>query len=254
MKLKSIKINTYEDLKTQLGGFPNRGEYIYRGLSSNYTSLIPSIQYLPIKNKAKRNSYEKKLLKAFCELLIQDYNYPQNLAKVNNWDIWFLARHFGLNSRLIDFTIDITTALQFAFESSKGESIYLWALKTRTDFFKQVEDLRAENPFKLSDMLLINPSLNYAKNFQTILGDKRMFIQNGRFFYQPQKNDYGECLSRKYHKGNWKIFEIPFNTFNQFILDVKTIEGIDMTKPLLISNHCIDGLCLKYNKILHAGF
>jgi hypothetical protein len=132
-------------------------DVIFRGQSGDYP-LIPKICRL----KAKEDllQAEKQLLDEFKRsnpLLIQSQ------GAMDDWDYLTLGQHFGLPTRLLDWSNNALTALWFAVSSNpdcRGQeqpSGIVWMLAADEDDF--VTDMNAVHPFKLPETKIFRPRL-----------------------------------------------------------------------------------------------
>ena len=99
--------DSLEKLIDILNGFARKGEYVFRGYGKQ-DELYPSI----IRDKDLRKE-EEKLLENF-------ERYGSNYYKANTpIDFMSYAQHFGLPTRLLDFTFNPYIALSFATYNKK---------------------------------------------------------------------------------------------------------------------------------------
>ncbi len=246
--MKIINVKNYEGIKEKLGEYPNSSacKYYYRGLRYDY-SLLPSIYYEDVSKILASpqiiRKYEANLLNGFYHVLKERYNLtPFN---INDWNLWFIARHFGLKSRLIDFSKEITVALQFAFEMSNKCPARLYCLNS--DSVKHlIQNDFNETPFSLNMPSFIQPSLQH-KNIIENLGTSRPFIQSSIFFYQNIET-LQTPLTEQYNEIEWLVFEIRAEDFEKIKKEISLETGYCMNKPLLIRNHSLDENCSLLNK------
>lgn len=130
-----VMINSITDYLSQILALnKDRGDdeiFIFRGEISMGYSLIPSI--------GRVNNYSKDLEKQmFLEFKRQYYSYT-DLRPKNDMDVLFLAQHYRLKTRLLDWSYNPLVALYFACErevdSQKDEKkngrIYYCTLKNK---------------------------------------------------------------------------------------------------------------------------
>ena len=128
-------INSITDYLSQILALnKDRGDdeiFIFRGEISMGYSLIPSI--------GRVNNYSKDLEKQmFLEFKRQYYSYT-DLRPKNDMDVLFLAQHYRLKTRLLDWSYNPLVALYFACErevdSQKDEKkngrIYYCTIKNK---------------------------------------------------------------------------------------------------------------------------
>ncbi len=237
------QVTTYKDIQNVIGEYPNSLNYFYRGLKKGF-DLTPSIAYPDTFGKLKDvwdfRHYEECIITAFHRHLQEGFGidkYP-----VTDWTLWFLARHFGLKSRLSDFTIDFTTAYQFATEMSGDTACQIYCLDRRGITHKRQEDLT--NPFTYDEFCLIQPSLQYTETMEC-LGVSRIITQSGKFLNQSIANVQTSLLDQ-IPLEHWKILEINPEYFDSIRENLRSVFGVDFNKPLL-TTHTIDGICHHIN-------
>lgn len=251
--IEPLPISTLSGIEHNLGGYPNSGGFVFRGLSSKYKSIKPSLYYKQNYSNIKVQEIENRLLNSFIRILKDDYGIQEDQVITNSLDIWFIARHFHLASRFVEFTRDFLVGLQFAFEYAKESknNAYLWALKSESNSeIKQLDSNNIDyiNPFEIEDYFFVNPRLLLAKMNSAKLAYDRMFIQQSIFLLQPMEWA-STPVTEKINNSSWKIIEIRQENFSKISKEVKKKYNISMTNNLLMKYHPLDEKCKELNKI-----
>ena len=251
--IEPLPISTLSGIENNLGGCPNAGSFVFRGLSSKYKCIKPSLYYKQNHSNIKVQEIENRLLNSFIRILKDDYGIQGDQVTPNSLDIWFIARHFHLASRLVEFTRDFLVGLQFSFEYAKesNNNAYLWALKSESNSeIKQLDSnsIDSINPFEIEDYFFVNPRLLLAKENQAKLAYDRMFNQHSIFLLQPMKWA-STPVTEKTNNSSWKLFEIRQEHFFNISKEVELKYDISMTKNLLMKDHPLDKKCKELNKI-----
>jgi hypothetical protein len=138
------------------------GEKLYfRGAEDVTYELIPSIgrkqkvlnqsQHL-VKNKLE----EKNLLQCF-----RRHTYEHRHRVLSEWESLFLARHHGLPTRLLDWTVNPLIALFFACLKPKTEVKSLggaiWVFVKSRSWKEDIDVFKINDPFAIKGIRLIYP-------------------------------------------------------------------------------------------------
>jgi len=251
--IEHLPISTLIGIENNLGGSPNAGNFVFRGLSSQYDCIKPSLYYKQNHSITKAREIETHLINGFIRILKDDYDIQSDQVNSNSLDTWLIARHFSLSSRFVEFSRDFLVGLQFSFEYAKesNNNAYLWVLKSESNAEIKLLDsnnLDSINPFEIDKFLFVNPRLLLAKENQAKLAYDRMFIQHSIFLLQPIQWA-STPITEKINKSSWKLFEIRPEHFLNISNEIKKKYGISMTKDLLIKVHPLDKKCKKLNNI-----
>jgi hypothetical protein len=250
--IDSLPVTSLEEIENNLGRFPNAGNFIFRGLSSKYESIKPSLYYNRNLKVNQAQEIENRLINSFIGILEKDFEIKGKLINSYSIEAWLVARHFHLASRFVEFSRDFSVALQFSFKYAKetNDNAYLWVLKS--EFNPEVKRLDSNNcnsitPYDLDDYYFLNPPLLLAKENSAKLAYDRMFIQHSIFLLQPLSWS-SVPITEKINKSHWKLFEIRQEHFSNISKDVKEKYDISMEINLLMKSHPLDEKCKELNK------
>ena len=229
------EVISYQDLKKILEGlgcyFPNHGDFFYRGVPDDKFELLPPLFYPPA--PANGRAKEKLVLDQF----ISKTSFWEDVDPVQRvWRNAFYSRHWGLQSRMIDWTIDLSVALYFMLQKGKSDSTAaLFILpKYNVHFQTEIPDV---SYYDYSETSMLNPS--FKLDDQALTASKNRFFQNGRFLIQ----DYsiaGECFYERNKNIVSKIL-IPQRNLRRIYEELCDNKGIYPDYPLTVNTDS-DGL------------
>lgn len=113
-------------------------ELCYRGLSSQQYDLRPSIMRVIDENKNIVNllKYEESMISLFKKMVPEEF-----LSNESDIDILAKMQHYGLPTRLIDFTTNPLVALYFACCSNYNEDGKIIVTKTKGQLYSEIYKL-----------------------------------------------------------------------------------------------------------------
>lgn len=238
-----MSISTFEELKSTLSSigcaFPYSADFLYRGLPDTSFKLIPSLFYKT--HLTNPREIEESNLSNFIAKAQLKTGESEN-SKV--WNNAFYARHWGLNLRLMDWTIHLGAALSFMLENpTKAESGALYVLPNYA--FENVKDVSDSQYYDFNKTAILNPSFPLGDS--AYIGFRNRFIQSGRFLVQDYKTAK-ECFYSLNAEIVTKI-EIPHLYLKSIFEDCCKEHNDDHNKPFVLDykNDPNYKLCISIN-------
>lgn len=162
--MREETINNIEEylelIKTSKGDNLSKGnssDFLFRGQSEDYP-LIPKLGRL--RPKGELLKVEKTIFHEFkrTNQLLIDQHRP-----LDDWDYLTLGQHFGLPTRLLDWSKNALTALWFASRANIAEELesdensVVWILMaTEDDYLIDIDNI---DPFAITDTKIIQPRI-----------------------------------------------------------------------------------------------
>lgn len=127
----------------------NARTMLFRGVSDSKYPLVPSVGRLDIKKESSLEQFEKDSLKEFKRRSLPFLKFiPETQLE------WlFLAQHYGLPTRLLDWTLNPLVAIYFACSSNKDSEFAVY----RYIHTKWIEHQYTGDPFSLDQIFGLRP-------------------------------------------------------------------------------------------------
>ena len=176
-----ILINSFESFLGYLNDYPETS--FYRGQASVDFRLVPSVGRNYIKGQETALlQYERVIFDDFK----RKYSMFTDVRPKNDMEFLFLAQHYGLPTRLLDWTYNPLIALYFACcsHSDKNGVVYQCFPFSQKVFDPNVHDILSFDSF-----IYLTPNIT----------DVRYKNQNGLFILYPKPwEDNFPCITRQF--------------------------------------------------------
>lgn len=216
--MEIIKPKSIKEFKRIFESYNNLRVDYYRGQAAYSWDIIPGIS----RNKGIKDiqlllEIERKLIDNF-QKKINENKLEDLIPKITGsyherWILLMAAQHYGLPTRLIDFSHDKFAALEFAVADflhlNKDGALIIY--KNANDIQKDLRSEELISPFKDSyqSFFFQVPILKREKNNECLLSESRKSIQGSKFLYRDSENLH-KCLSLEgTHRNNLVIIHIP---------------------------------------------
>lgn len=211
--IKEFRVQTLESFMSLQYGLPEAD--FFRGQSSSEYKLVPSIgRRFKDGQESVLKQYEKEIFEDFK----RKYSMYTDVRPKNDKEFLFLAQHYGLPTRLLDWTYNPLIALYFACLSNfdKDGVVYQSYQFSRKVFNEDTDDI-----FSFPAITLLVPNLT----------DVRYKNQNGLFVLYPEP--WKENFERIYAK-----YIIPAQCKKDILWK---LEKIGITRSFIMPS--LDSLC-----------
>lgn len=227
-----MEIRSYNELKRELQAIgciaPNSGQCFYRGLPDENLDLIPSLYYKPFQLSPK----------AFEKAILNDFKNHSGIitSTTGNTIIWthaFLARHYGLRLRIMDWTIDISAAINFMQSVHYTNGNAALYILPKYPGLRGGNEIYQESYFDYDKTAMLNPP-EFLENIK-LIGYKNRFHQSGKFLIQ----DYDSARNCFYKRNNSRVHKIliPQSILREMYIECCADLDYDPQVPLFIKDH-----------------
>jgi len=139
--MKEINIKSFTHFHEQMQSYDSAAD-IYRGVTDKKYQLIPKIGRIPMRVGHTRKVEEGRMFRRFVERAIPYLDFMPR----NDWEWLATAQHYGLPTRLLDWTRNPLVALYFAVEHKTHKDSAVYVLKG----YQVLSTEMHENPFEYS--------------------------------------------------------------------------------------------------------
>lgn len=222
--MESKVVETFSEYIQEVESMDDGDELVlYRGQVPK-GNLLPSI--CRDKPEIDTTQEEKEMLSELRRMgnsLVAD-------SSISDWDLLVLAQHFGMKTRLLDWTSNPIAALWFACNDWKGGDTHVYILPADEFLSKSKKD-----PFDIEGTRVIRPSLN----------NPRIISQHGWFTahkYSKKTNKFVALEKNKEIKKAVKEIKIPSRKRSDML---KSLDRHGVSSRTLFPD--LEGLCKYLN-------
>lgn len=158
------------DLLTVLADWKGR-QSIFRGVSSEKHLLIPAIGRCPPVENRKLTTIESRLFRRFKERSLPHLQFVPR----DDWEWLGVAQHFGLPTRLLDWTTNPLVAAYFAVERDVEDNAAIYVCEVK----RVLDKSKDQDPLKIDGVLRYQPPAI----------TERIVQQSGLFTVHPNIED-----------------------------------------------------------------
>ena len=178
----------YIDLISEIGNIIQHDICLFRGQNCD-KPLLPKIGRLV--DITDIDSFEKDLLTDFKKRYLAFSPITYN----NDWDILALAQHYGLYTRLLDWSESSLIALYFATEIDTAEDYgVVWMFRPAEE---DIVNSKVKSPFNIASTKVFNPN-----HISTRITSQRgwftchKLLDSGRFYHFETLKNYKSKLDK----------------------------------------------------------
>jgi len=147
--MKQADIRDISDLLSVLKEWKDRPS-IFRGMSSDQHRLLPSIGRCPLHARlGKRSSVESRIFRRFKDRSLPHLGFTPR----DDWEWLAVAQHFGLPTRLLDWTANPLIAAFFAVEREGAADSAIFVCEIRA----VLDKTKFHDPFAITEVVRFTP-------------------------------------------------------------------------------------------------
>lgn len=249
MKIKDFRINSIQDFISYTRICENENKIrLYRGQEEESWSLDSKLWRLVKDSKQIQDFYDIEM-NIFNEFKNRYIEFKDQSTNYNDWHILSIAQHYGLPTRLIDWTSNPLIALWFAFENQKDNNNdrIVWGLVVKEEL---LVDFKNDSPFHGRFVKIFEPHKidNRITNQKSWFSIQNMHLVRGGGDELPSFSEYNILNEQEefvYHLARF-IFK---NSLRDDILRILDDFGINYLKIF----PDLTGLCkqIEWKKFKH---
>jgi hypothetical protein len=145
-----------QHVATEVGREPVGGEgpiLLWRGQSDAAWALRPRLSAIWETSSGDFQATEQKMFQEFRQAA--PFLLPS--ASTNDWDRLSIAAHYGMKTRLLDWTVNPMVALWFALAKPKDVDAAVWSFRPSGSNMPRRSKLTATSPFTIDKTTIFRP-------------------------------------------------------------------------------------------------